>query len=130
VQGNLCGFVIWANSIRKQLRGDIIAAFSICSDLFCLMPEIPTQPMIKFTLYSRTYCHLCEDMLEQLKANLNDTSTIIDVVDVDADEILVAKFDELVPVLFGQKSEQEGEQKTQQICHYFLDVEKTESLLA
>lgn len=89
------------------------------------MSEIPSDFPIKFTLYSRTYCHLCDDMLDQLKANLNDTNIIVDVIDVDADETLVARFDELVPVLFGQKEGQEA----QQICHYFLDVEKLKAFL-
>lgn len=89
------------------------------------MPDISSGHPIKFTLYSRTYCHLCDDMLEQLKTHLNDTSIIVDVVDVDADEALIARFDELVPVLFGEKREQEA----QQICHYFLDVEKLKAFL-
>lgn len=89
------------------------------------MSEISSEFPIKFTLYSRTYCHLCDDMLEQLKASLNDTSINIDVVDVDANEELVARFDELVPVLYGKK---EG-QAAQQICHYFLDVEKLKAFL-
>lgn len=93
------------------------------------MSDISSGLPIKFTLYSRTYCHLCDDMLEQLKAHLHDTSIIVDVVDVDADDALVARFDELVPVLFAQKIGQEGEQEAQQICHYFLDVEKLKAFL-
>ncbi|MFZ6817890.1 glutaredoxin family protein [Undibacterium sp. Ji22W] len=93
------------------------------------MSEISSNPAVKFTLYSRTYCHLCDDMLEQLKAYLNDTTIIIDVLDVDADETLVARFDELVPVLFGQKGGSDGGQKAQQICHYFLDMEKLKAFL-
>lgn len=85
--------------------------------------SIHTQ--VKFTLYSRTYCHLCDDMLEQLKASLTDADVPIEVVDVDANEELLAKFDELVPVLFGQK--QGGD--AQQICHYFLDREKLKAFL-
>jgi hypothetical protein len=38
----------------------------------------------------------------------------VDVVDVDADPALVARFDELVPVLYGDPSGPE-------LCHYFLD---------
>lgn len=71
--------------------------------------------MIKFTLYSRRYCHLCEDMLDALNAMQTDTLRFdVDVVDVDADPALVARFDELVPVLFGDLSKPE-------LCHYFLD---------
>ena len=73
--------------------------------------------MIKFTLYSRSYCHLCDDMLVALKAMQDDMTRFdIDVVDVDADEALVERFDELVPVLYGDLDKPE-------LCHYFLDAE-------
>lgn len=81
--------------------------------------------MIQFTLYSRTYCHLCDDMLTQLKIVLNNDSIMVDVVDVDLDEALLAKFDELVPVLYGKK---EG-LNAQEICHYHLDVSKLKDFL-
>lgn len=73
--------------------------------------------MIHFTLYSRSYCHLCDDMLASLHALEIAAAYSIAVVDVDADEALVAKYDELVPVLVGSK----GEQPARQLCHYFLD---------
>jgi Glutaredoxin-like domain (DUF836) len=75
-----------------------------------------------FTLYSRSYCHLCQDMLDALLA-LRDPARpfTIDVVDVDADPALVARFDELVPVLFL------GEER---LCHYFLDTPKVRAALA
>jgi hypothetical protein len=72
--------------------------------------------MPRFTLYSRSYCHLCEDMLAALQAfmaRLGQAYTV-DVVDVDADPALVARFDELVPVLYGDLAGTE-------LCHYFLD---------
>ncbi len=73
--------------------------------------------MIHFTLYSRTYCHLCDDMLAALQALKMGGGTSITVVDVDADEALVAKYDELVPVLVAHKDGQ----SVRQLCHYFLD---------
>ena len=73
--------------------------------------------MSKFTLYSRSYCHLCEDMLHALQALAPQGWQFdVDVIDVDADPALVARFDELVPVLFGRLDEPE-------LCHYFLDAE-------
>ena len=89
--------------------------------------------MMQFTLYSRSYCHLCDDMLEQLRAclasdpemRLTGLTASIKVIDVDADESLVALYDELVPVLTGQKNQ---EQATQ-ICHYFLDIAKLKAFL-
>ncbi len=73
--------------------------------------------MIHFTLYSRTYCHLCDDMLVALRALEIMSPMLITVVDVDADETLVAQYDELVPVLFASRDGHLG----QQLCHYFLD---------
>ena len=73
--------------------------------------------MIKFTLYSRSYCHLCDDMLDALTAMQDDATRFdVEVVDVDADEALVARFDELVPVLYGDLAKPE-------LCHYFLDAD-------
>ncbi|MEW6373133.1 MAG: glutaredoxin family protein [Pseudomonadota bacterium] len=70
---------------------------------------------MKFTLYSRSWCHLCEDMLAALrKLETSGRPFEIDVVDVDADPALVERFDELVPVLYGDLAEPE-------LCHYFLD---------
>lgn len=71
--------------------------------------------MRRFTLYSRSYCHLCEDMLAALQALAPPGQRFdVDVVDVDADPALVERFDELVPVLYGRLDEPE-------LCHYFLD---------
>ena len=80
--------------------------------------------MIKFTLYSRTYCHLCDDMLNALNAMQGDSLRFdVDVIDVDADEALVARFDELVPVLYGDLSRPE-------LCHYFLDADAVRAYIA
>ena len=71
--------------------------------------------MIRFTLYSRSWCHLCEDMLAALQALARPGQPFdVDVIDVDADPALVERFDELVPVLYGRLDEPE-------LCHYFLD---------
>jgi thioredoxin-like negative regulator of GroEL len=70
---------------------------------------------LHFTLYSRSYCHLCEDMLEALLALQTEQLRFeVAIVDVDADPALVARFDELVPVLFGAGA-------AAQLCHYHLD---------
>ncbi len=68
-----------------------------------------TYALTHFTLYSRSYCHLCDDML-----------------DVDADPALVAVYDELVPVLIGTK---EGI-PPQQLCHYFLNENMVREFLS
>jgi hypothetical protein len=74
-----------------------------------------TQFALQFTLYSRSYCHLCDDMLDALlKLQGEGRRFDVNVIDVDADEALVARFDELVPVLYGRLDQPE-------LCHYFLD---------
>jgi Glutaredoxin-like domain (DUF836) len=71
---------------------------------------------LRFTLYSRSYCHLCEDMAEALAAFMARAGLAytLDIVDVDADPALVARYDELVPVLTADPAGPE-------LCHYFLD---------
>lgn len=78
---------------------------------------------IAFTLYSRSWCHLCEDMLAALRALETPAQPLaIAVLDVDADPALVARFDELVPVLYGDPDGPE-------LCHYFLDREAVQRYL-
>jgi hypothetical protein len=69
----------------------------------------------RFTLYSRSYCHLCEDMLVALQGFMarQGVAYSVDVVDVDADPDLVSRYDELVPVLVDAAGAE--------LCHYFLD---------
>jgi hypothetical protein len=71
-----------------------------------------------FTLYSRSWCHLCENMLEALRVFLagEGLACSVDVVDVDADPLLVERYDELVPVLTLGPDGPE-------ICHYHLDTD-------
>ena len=82
------------------------------------------QPVPHFTLYSRSWCHLCDDMLAALMALHSDHCRFtVEVIDVDADPALVARFDELVPVLFGDLAKPE-------LCHYFLDEDAVRRYLA
>ncbi len=81
--------------------------------------------MIQFTLYSRIYCHLCDDMLQALEALRPLAPFNVTVVDVDGDPALLAQYDELVPVLVGCR---DGAPALQ-LCHYHLDVEETRAFL-
>ncbi|MBI5110132.1 MAG: glutaredoxin family protein [Rhodocyclales bacterium] len=77
------------------------------------------MPGPRLRLYSRNYCHLCHDMLVALQALRGEPGVAdfeIEVLDVDADPEMEAKYDELVPVL----ADEEG----QELCHYFLDAPK------
>ena len=52
----------------------------------------------RLVLYSRRYCHLCEDMLAALRAQLG-ADFPVEIVDVDSDPALERRYGELVPVL-------------------------------
>ncbi len=74
----------------------------------------------KLTLFGRTYCHLCADMLAALEALRGEFFFDVEVVDVDADPVLEAKYDQWVPVLEADGIE---------LCHYFLDGAKVREYL-
>jgi thiol-disulfide isomerase/thioredoxin len=88
--------------------------------------------MVRFTLYSRSYCHLCDDMLQALRRFDGEFAFTVDVIDVDADDRLVAKYDELVPVLLGQRGEGDdaAAESDVELCHYFLDESRVRAFLA
>ncbi|MDX1432996.1 MAG: glutaredoxin family protein [Gammaproteobacteria bacterium] len=70
------------------------------------------MPEPNLTLYVRRDCHLCAEMhaeLEQVRAGLGFA---LELVDVDADPALAARYGHKVPVLAAGDFE---------ICHYFLD---------
>lgn len=66
----------------------------------------------ELTVYARSYCHLCDDMIAALRSLQGRFVFEIKVVDVDADAELEARYGELVPVLQADGRE---------LCHYFLD---------
>lgn len=70
---------------------------------------------------SRVYCHLCHDMEVALAPILEEFGARLEVLDVDADPELEAKYDQLVPVLLLND---------QELCHYFLDEAKVRAVLA
>jgi len=72
------------------------------------------------TLYFREYCSLCHVMLAELKPWRERHGFQLQVVDVDDDPVLEARFNELVPVLMGGETE---------ICHYHLDAARLEAHL-
>ena len=82
--------------------------------------------MLTFTIYSRSYCHLCDDMKDALQLLMRDTAHQIVMVDVDQDPELLKRYDELVPVLFARHSADAGD-VGQQLCHYFLDADKVKA---
>lgn len=69
----------------------------------------------ELTVFARSYCHLCGDMIEALQPWQERLGFSLRVVDIDTDPGLEARYGELVPVLEGPEGER--------ICHYFLDIE-------
>jgi hypothetical protein len=84
---------------------------------------VPDQP--RFTLYSRSYCHLCDDLLAALRKLVGDEISV-NVIDIDLHTELVQRYDELVPVLIGCRDGQ----PEQQLCHYFLDENAVKGFLS
>lgn len=54
------------------------------------------------TLYSRQGCHLCEQMLAEIRG-LYGAELAISLVDVDTDALLLARYGLKVPVLAGEE---------------------------
>ena len=65
------------------------------------------------TLYSRSDCHLCEEMIARLRDMQTQHPFTIDVVDVDGDSRLAARFGDDVPVLTHGERE---------LCRHRIDV--------
>ncbi|MBO9535935.1 glutaredoxin family protein [Herbaspirillum sp.] len=81
---------------------------------------------LHFVIYSRSYCHLCDDMRDALIAALGDIPAGVEMVDVDADAALVEQYDELVPVLLASRN---GAPAVR-LCHYHLDAQRLATFLA
>lgn len=76
---------------------------------------------IKLTVYGRTYCHLCDDMVAGLREMQARFAFELAIVDVDRDPALEARYGELVPVLVAGGGE---------LCHYHLDTAKVNDYLS
>jgi len=78
------------------------------------------QVGVRLTLYGRSYCHLCDDMLAALEPMRAEFGVVIDVVDVDDVAALEQRFGSLVPVLMHAGVD---------LCHYHLDAPKVRAYL-
>ena len=77
--------------------------------------------MIRLTLYSRQYCHLCHDMEAALGPLARELGVETQILDVDADPLLEARFNELVPVLMHGDRE---------LARYRLDADAVRAYLS
>ena len=66
----------------------------------------------EFIVLGRQWCHLCDVMIDGLRPLAEEFGWSVRVLDVDADPVLLEKWDELVPVLLADGRE---------LCHYHLD---------
>ncbi len=80
---------------------------------------------LQFIIYSRSYCHLCDDLRDALRTALGERPAQIEMIDVDADPALVERYDELVPVLMGRNPAGTWVR----LCHYHLDGQALQAFL-
>ena len=72
------------------------------------------------TLYSRTGCHLCDEMKNQIAPLVKRFGANLREINIDADPILRARYNEEVPVLFL------GSRK---VAKYTVDIEQLSAQL-
>lgn len=77
---------------------------------------MPINP-IQFVIFSRSYCHLCDELRDALSHVMLGTDFMIETLDVDDEPILLARYDELVPVLGIRLPDC----SIRYVCHYVLD---------
>lgn len=76
--------------------------------------------MVRLTLISRTYCHLCQDMELALVPLMQEFAAEMEILDVDADPLLEERYGEIVPVLLHGQNE---------LCRFVLDSGKVRDYL-
>jgi glutaredoxin len=83
-------------------------------------PGVLERASAHLVLYGRAWCHLCEEMRVALEPLAAAAGARLDVIDVDSDPELQARYDELVPVLVCDGIE---------LCHYRLDEARVRATL-
>ena len=68
----------------------------------------------RLTVYERTGCHLCDDMVATLAEWQEELGFEIERIDIAGSPELVDRYGAMVPVLMHGSRE---------ICHYFLDLD-------
>ena len=68
---------------------------------------------VRLTVYSRAWCHLCDDLLDALRPICDEFRADIEVIDIDTHPEFEEAYNERVPVVVGGKTE---------LCHHFLDT--------
>lgn len=76
---------------------------------------------VQLKLYTRTGCHLCEDMARMLAEQAGRLRFTVQAIDIDEDASLVANYGSRVPVLMLADT---------LICEYFLDPQALQQALS
>jgi hypothetical protein len=76
---------------------------------------------IELTVYSRTYCHLCDEMIAGLRELQARFRFRVRIVDVDSDSELEARYGEDVPVVVHGARE---------LCRHRLETSRVTDYLA
>jgi glutaredoxin len=79
-----------------------------------------TNKPARLTVYSRAWCHLCDELLDALKPLQAEFGAEVDVIDVDEHPGLEERYGERVPVLLAEGDE---------LCHYHLDTDAVRAYL-
>jgi thiol-disulfide isomerase/thioredoxin len=77
--------------------------------------------LVALTVYSRSWCHLCDDMIAGLRTLQARFHFSVAIVDVDSDERLEALYGEDVPILVHGARE---------LCRHRLDPARVTDYLA
>ncbi len=74
----------------------------------------------RLTVLSRSWCHLCDDLMDALKPICAELDAAIEIIDIDTRPELEDRYGEHVPVVFGAEDE---------LCRHFLDIEAVRAYL-
>jgi thiol-disulfide isomerase/thioredoxin len=74
---------------------------------------LKSADIVTLTVYSRNYCHLCDEMIAGLRELQARFRFELRVLDVDADPLLEQRYGEKVPLLAHGEVE---------LCQYFLEA--------
>ena len=77
----------------------------------------------KLVVYGRSECHLCQQMIADLQQQQTRIVFEFVVIDIDVDPVLVARYNDKIPVLIALPDETE-------ICHHFLNRQALDDYLA
>lgn len=74
-----------------------------------------------FTLYTRDQCHLCENLLAELRQYLGDKQYKVNCIDIEGEQDLQQRYAGRIPVLYLHE---------QFVCEYFFDKDTVDACLA